>query len=156
MPILSPSTVAQSSDSNKRRLPFSLSASHENLWRLSTVRSIVLLVLSGFTLVGYRAQPENFPLATLFTLLSIYCLSTLITFLRARTAVTVSEIEFTGHLLFEVLIIAALAYFTGGATNPIISYLLVPISIAASILRWYNASLVAGAAIAVYLSLIHI
>lgn len=154
MQTLSPSADVQASDGNNPQLPFSLSANHQNLWRLSTVRCIVLLILSGFTVVGYRAQTDDFPLAMLFTLLSIYCLSTLITFFRARTAVAISEVEFTGHLFFEVLIIAALAYFTGGATNPIISYLLVPISIAASILRWYNASLVAGAAIGVYTALL--
>ena len=50
---------------------------------------------------------------------------------RSHWAKTISEKEFGAHLLVDISALTVLLYFSGGATNPFISYYLVPISIAA-------------------------
>lgn len=46
--------------------------------------------------------------------------------------------EMFAYLLLDSLLIASLIYFTGGANNPFITYLLVPIVISASTLSWLS------------------
>jgi len=50
---------------------------------------------------------------------------------RSHWSKTISEKEFGAHLLVDISALTLLLYFSGGATNPFISYYLVPISIAA-------------------------
>lgn len=50
---------------------------------------------------------------------------------RSHWSKTISEKEFGAHLLLDISALTVLLYFSGGATNPFISYYLVPISIAA-------------------------
>src|SRR5690606_36973111 len=50
--------------------------------------------------------------------------------------------EFFAQLLFDVACLSVLLYASGGATNPFVSYYLVPLSIAAAVLPWgYTAAL---------------
>ena len=110
------------------------SAVRHNLRQLTTIRYIVLgafaLALIGLA-AGFPGQPM--PIA-LLGLLALFVALNLWTRHRTRLARPISEIEFFGHLLIDIGGLSLLLYFTGGATNPLVSYFLVPVSIAAATL----------------------
>jgi len=55
--------------------------------------------------------------------------------LRLRSDIPVSENEFFANLLLDVVFLTLVLYFTGGSTNPIVSYYLIPLIISAAVLR---------------------
>ena len=59
-----------------------------------------------------------------------------LTYLRLKNLLVVTEWEFFYQLLIDVICLNTLFYFSGGANNPFISYLLVPICISAATLPW--------------------
>ena len=54
---------------------------------------------------------------------------------RLRSGPDVSEKEFFANLLLDVCFLTLLFYFTGGFTNPLVSYYLIPLIISAAVLR---------------------
>ncbi|MDE2307180.1 MAG: HAMP domain-containing histidine kinase [Xanthomonadaceae bacterium] len=66
----------------------------------------------------------------------------------------VREWETIGHIAFDTLILGYLLYFTGGATNPFIAQLLVPIALTAAALSVRALLAVATLASIAYLSLL--
>ena len=77
-------------------------------------------------------------------------LITIGTYFWLKANVVVTETQFSAQLIIDVIFIFALAYFTGGATNPFISYFLVPLSIAAATLPRGHAAAIAGLSVAAY------
>ena len=67
-----------------------------------------------------------------------------------RREITQPELQVLIQLLVEVLVLAALLYFTGGATNPFVSLFLVPLAIGAITLRFALAVLVALTCVVFY------
>lgn len=57
-----------------------------------------------------------------------------LTFWRLRLEWPVGEIEAVGHIAFDLLLLGWALYFTGGASNPFITLLLVPVALAAAAL----------------------
>jgi two-component system sensor histidine kinase RegB len=53
---------------------------------------------------------------------------------RLRAASVISNAEIFGHLLFDVFFLVLLLLNTGGASNPLISYLLVLLAVTATLL----------------------
>jgi len=106
-----------------------ISAARQNLRRLVAIRYVALAgqiaALLFFTLV----YPLGLPVATLALLITIFAGVTLATHWRIHHLGPVSATEFCGHLLMDLLSLSALLYFSGGATNPFVSYFLVPIII---------------------------
>ena len=107
------------------------SAARQNLYRLSSIRAVALLgqivALIYFTLVS----PIGLPAAIIALVLAIYASVTVATWQRSRMQVPITDNEFFIHLLIDILFFSLLLYFSGGASNPFISYYLIPISIAA-------------------------
>ena len=103
----------------------------KNLQRLGIIRGVALLgqwlALFFFSYI----QPIDLPVSALTTVLSIYTAITAATWLRGRTRVPVADREFCVHLLIDIFFFSVLLYFSGGASNPFVSYYLIPISIAA-------------------------
>lgn len=101
-----------------------------NLLRLSAIRALVLggqlLALGYFTL----RQPLGLPVLELSLLLALFTLLTAQGWLRQRVA-AISAREFFANLLLDTLIFSLLLYYSGGSSNPFISYYLIPITIAA-------------------------
>lgn len=97
------------------------------LARLSTLRLIISILL--ITFVSYleinHFEPED---ATWFILAS-YIPLLLVGFYQSKNGLTASHLAI--HLLVETQIITLFLYFTGGASNPLISYFLVLVVIAA-------------------------
>lgn len=70
--------------------------------------------------------------------------------LRMRRTTAVPDGELLGQLCVDLTALAVLLYFSGGATNPLISFLLVPVAVAALSLPGRLTAVVALLAVAVY------
>ncbi|RLA45111.1 MAG: sensor histidine kinase [Gammaproteobacteria bacterium] len=108
-----------------------ISAARQNLRRLINIRYIAL-VGQGLTLFFFtQIYPLELPVATIAYLVLFFAAVTALTQWRSYFSKAISENEFFGHLLIDIIALTSVMYFSGGATNPFISYYLVPISIAA-------------------------
>ncbi|HBD13303.1 MAG TPA: histidine kinase [Porticoccaceae bacterium] len=126
-----------------------ISAARQNLRLLVYIRYIALggqmVVLGAFSRFYH---PESIVLLT--WLIAIFFLIVVITHWRAHWHRPIPESEFCLHLLVDMLALTVLLYFSGGATNPFVSYFLVPISIAAITLPKLMTLAVALVAISAY------
>ena len=118
------------------------SAIHHNLYRLGLIRAVVIfgqcLALIYFT----AFKPLGLAAAEIAWVLAIYASISVATANRGRFKITITNKEFFIHLLVDIIFFSILLYFSGGASNPFISYYLIPISIAAiSLPRAYTASI---------------
>ena len=106
-------------------------ATRENLYVLSLIRGVALLgqvlALTYFTWV----QPIGLPVTEIAFVLSVYGSLTAAIWVRSRRAVPIGDTEFFVHLLADIGFFSILLFFSGGASNPFVSYMLIPISIAA-------------------------
>ena len=118
------------------------SAIRHNLYRLGLIRAVVIfgqcLALIYFTVV----KPLGLASAEIAWVLAIYASISVATANRGRLKIPITNKEFFIHLLVDIIFFSILLYFSGGASNPFISYYLIPISIAAITLpRAYTASI---------------
>jgi two-component system sensor histidine kinase RegB len=132
------------------------SAIHHNLYRLGLIRAVVIfgqcLALIYFTAV----KPLGLASAEIAWVLAIYASISIATANRSRFKIPITNKEFFIHLLVDIIFFSILLYFSGGASNPFISYYLIPISIAAITLpRSYTASIALIALSGYSLLLIH-
>ena len=89
------------------------------------VIGVAVAVFRGFTL----------PFGPLLVVIAIFAALNLVTWLRLRWLERpVGEQELFLHLFSDVLILAALLYFSGGSTNPFVSLFLLPLTLAAAAL----------------------
>lgn len=119
-----------------------------NLRRLTALRALALSAYIGVSLWLADALSGG---ALAFVLLGV--LTTLVSAWRARGRVTVGRREFFGHLLMDWLWLPPLLAFSGGAANPFVTYLLVPLTIAAATQPRLYAWLMAAISIAIYTAL---
>ncbi|MGH8355416.1 MAG: ATP-binding protein, partial [Pseudomonas sp.] len=77
-----------------------------------------------------------------------------LTALRLRGPWPVTELEYAVQLACDLIIHSVLLYFSGGSTNPFVSYYLVPLTIAAATLPWLYSILLSGLALAGYSGLL--
>jgi two-component system sensor histidine kinase RegB len=126
------------------------SAARQNLYRLSAIRTVALLgqivALIYFSLIS----PIGLPATAIALVLAVYASVTAATWNRSRMQVPITGNEFFIHLLADILFFSLLLYFSGGASNPFISYYLIPISIAAITLSRRYSILVALSAMVAY------
>jgi two-component system sensor histidine kinase RegB len=110
------------------------SAARQNLRQLSVIRNIALggqiLALLFFS----QIRDIGLPILVLGAILALYAIVITTTWWRTFRYPVITELEFFCHLLVDILFFTALLFFSGGASNPFISYYLVPISIAATTL----------------------
>lgn len=126
------------------------SASRQNLWRLTFIRILVLAAQAGS--VGLAYWFDLLPLPWLQLAITLVCSSVLcaLTAVRLRTSWPVTELEYAVQLACDLFIHSALLYFSGGSTNPFVSYYLVPLTIAAVTLPWRFSLILSGIALALY------
>lgn len=86
-------------------------------------------------------------LAGTLALSSLLCAFTA---LRLRLSLPVTEMEYALQLACDLLIHSALLYYSGGSTNPFVSYYLVPLAIAAVTLPWLYSLILSGIALTAY------
>lgn len=114
----------------------SRAAPAHHLAQLTIIRSILLGCLWFSFLLSFWLNTNHMVHAAVLILLLIFSGIHGLTFFRLRQALMVTEWEFFIQLLLDVICLNALFYFSGGANNPFISYLLVPICISAATLPW--------------------
>lgn len=110
------------------------SAARQNLRQLSIIRNIALggqiLALFFFS----RFQDIGLPITVLGLVLAFYAVVIVATWWRTFRYPAITQLEFFCHLMVDIAFFTALLFFSGGASNPFVSYYLVPISIAATTL----------------------
>lgn len=115
---------------------FPLAASQQNLRRLLIVRIIVFACQLVALLYAYRFLSMELNYLLILTTMVIFILINFAVFLRLNKPWPITDPEFLGHLLLDIVGLSILLYLSGGASNPFVSYYLVPITIAAAILPW--------------------
>lgn len=130
-----------------------LSASHQNLWRLTWIRLLVLASQAGTLGFAYLSGVMSLPWWPLVILLLISLSLCVLTALRLRIRWPVTDLEFSIQLAMDLLIHSSLLYYTGGSTNPFVAYYLVPLTIAAATLPWLYSVLLSGVALTGYTAL---
>lgn len=102
---------------------------------------------------GLDIRMPLLPLAAVLALMGMFSLSTV---WRLRQDVPATQMEFLAHLLADLTAYAVLLFFSGGATNPFVSLMLVPVVIAAISLHPRWTWLLAAAASAYYAGLLFV
>lgn len=130
--------------------PLPLSTPSRNLVRLTIVRGItwtgfLVGVIVGVELLGFDLRVK----AVIGVVLAM-ALVNLATWWRLGGHRVVSHVEYLAHLLVDVAGLTLLFYFTGGSSNPFITYYLVPVTIAAATLPWRYAWIIATSALLAY------
>ncbi len=105
----------------------------------------VLVVAYGFHLV--------IPMAYLFSGIGVLGLFAAFAQWRAHRARTISESEAIAHIGVDIVVLVYLLYWTGGAINPFVTLLLVPIAMAATALSRTGIAVIAGGSSLAYLYL---
>ncbi len=131
--------------------PFQLlSATRQNLWRLTFIRILVLAAQAGSVGIAYGFELLPLPWLQLWTTLICSAVLCAFTLVRLRTTWPVTELEYAVQLACDLFIHSALLYFSGGSTNPFVSYYLVPLTIAAVTLPWRYSVVLSSVALALY------
>lgn len=131
-----------------------LSASRQNLWRLTWIRLLVLTAQAGtlgFTYISGMVALAWMPLLVLLAFSLSMCI---LTGLRLRGSWPVTEAEFAIHLAMDLFIHSGLLYYVGGSTNPFVAYYLVPLTVAAATLPWLYSIVLSGFALTGYTALL--
>jgi len=121
-------------------LHISPTATQKNLRTLCLIRLIPLIGMFFGAYFLLKQQTLSLRWDAIFALLLGLCLIIALTWLRSYQAKTINNKELFSHLLIDISVYSLLMFNTGGASNPFISYLLVPVTIAAitlpSALTW--------------------
>ena len=126
------------------------SATRQNLWRLTFIRTLVLAAQAGSVGLAYWLELLPLPWFQLAATLGCSMLLCAFTAIRLRTSWPVTELEYAVQLACDLFIHSALLYFSGGSTNPFVSYYLVPLTIAAVTLPWRYSVILSGIALTMY------
>lgn len=127
-----------------------LSASRQNLLRLVWLRLSVWLAQVCSVAVIWWQGDFVLPYAGIAVCLSAAGALIMFTVLRLRVRWPVTDLEYGVHLALDILLFTALLYFSGGATNPFVSYYLVPLAIAATTVPWRQSVMLSALALSGY------
>lgn len=127
-----------------------LSPLNKNLHRLFLLRSIAIILQCPLFFLVYSFIEQDIPWAELIAVVVGLTIINIMTWYRLHQNWPVTNLEFFLQLLVDVLALTALLYFSGGSTNPFISFYLLPLIIAATILPWRYTWLIAAISIACY------
>ena len=109
--------------------------SRKNLFRVWLIRSILvaaLLAILAYLKYSSQVLVPWYPLLITLLLMALINLALLYRFKLQRP---VNEGEFFANLLLDILFLTIVLYLTGGSTNPLVSYYLIPLIISAAVLR---------------------
>lgn len=121
-----------------------------NLRRLVNSRWLALSALALLVLFCPALLDISLPQLPMFAILAVAGLINAITWWRLRQAPDATPYELFSHLLIDVAALSALCFFSGGATNPLVSMLLPPVAIAALTLPVRCVVAVGGIALSAY------
>ena len=128
---------------------FPLAAAQLNLQRLLLIRLIVFVCqLSALAFAWFLDYSLEY--TPIISVMGFILVINAWVFFRLLNQSMVNDQEFLLHLFFDVLSLSVLLYFGGGASNPFVSFFLVPITISAAILPWTYTWAVAGISLVCY------
>ena len=128
---------------------FPLAAAQLNLQRLLLIRLIVFVCqLSALAFAWFLDYSLEY--TPIISVMGFILVINAWVFFRQLHQSMVNDQEFLLHLFFDVLSLSVLLYFGGGASNPFVSFFLVPITISAAILPWTYTWAVAGISLVCY------
>lgn len=131
-------------------LPLPLSTPNRNLVRLTIVRGITWTGFLLAIIVGVKFLAFDLPVAAVLSVVIAMGALNIATWWRLGRPRAVSHLEYLAHLLADIAGLTLLFYFSGGSTNPFITYYLVPVTIAAATLPWRHAWIIAACSMAGY------
>ncbi|MDH5391573.1 MAG: ATP-binding protein [Gammaproteobacteria bacterium] len=121
------------------------SANYFHLNRLFVLRNIAIAGQLFAVLITQLWLKIDLPVLAISLIILQITLFNVFVWIRLRQPKAVSENEIFIHLAFDVLALALLLYFTGGATNPFVMLFLFPLTITVTILpiryAWWLAAL---------------
>jgi len=135
-----------------KQLP--LSAARDNMRRLAWVRIIALLGQLAGVLFAWSYLEASLSFEAILLVLMLMSLVIAGTLWRLRFSWLVTDAEYFGQLLLDVAALTLLLYFSGGSTNPFISYYLVILTICAATLPWAYTWCMAGITCTAYSALL--
>ncbi|MCH9698835.1 MAG: sensor histidine kinase [Gammaproteobacteria bacterium] len=113
----------------------------QNLWWLMILRNLILGGITCVLLLTLYALQYQLPTMPLWTIIATLWIINCVSWYRLQKSYPVVELELFLHLIIDVFGITALLYYTGGASNPVAWFFLVPLIITATILpqdyTWY-------------------
>ncbi|PCJ25319.1 MAG: hypothetical protein COA96_07540 [SAR86 cluster bacterium] len=110
------------------------SLARQGLQTLLLLRTFITLASVIGLLIFQSFSSLEVPVEFIIYLISIVLISVLIGYWRLKSSWVVSNIELFLHILVDVVFLIVLLLNTGGASNPLISYLLVLLAITATLL----------------------
>lgn len=131
-------------------------ASRYTIHRIVNLRTLAILVQLVLILLVDRFLSYEFSLNALLTIIAVEVLFNLICIAIYRHRINPSEAELFIQHTADIVFLAALLYFSGGATNAFVSLLLIPIALAAVTLSLKLMVLVTVIAIAAYTLLLYL
>jgi len=124
-----------------------------NLRRLIAARWVALALMTGLILLVPDALDIPLASAPLLAIIGITALFNGVAQWRIRRAKSAAPAELFSQILVDIVTLSALVFFSGGATNPLVSLLLPPVAIAALTLPVRCVVAVGLAAVAAYSAL---
>ncbi len=121
-----------------------------NLRRLVASRWVVLGSVALATLLVPELLAIPLPRAPLLGIVGITAMLNALVHWRLRSASHASPLELLSQLLIDIASLSAIVFFSGGATNPLVSLLLPPVAIAALTLPAFLVGAVATLAVTAY------
>ena len=109
-------------------------AERVNLHRLFVLRNIAILGQVIAVYISFSFLDMRIPVISLGVVIALLAIFNIFTRMRLRWGGDISPLEFLLQLSVDVLILTALLYQTGGATNPFVLLFLLPIIIATVVL----------------------
>ena len=109
-------------------------SARQGLQILLLLRSFVTIVSAFGLFIFQFVAPLEVPMDIIFGLIGAVLISVILGYWRLQIAWIVSNEELFCHLLIDVIFLIILLVNTGGAGNPLISYLLVLLSVTATLL----------------------
>lgn len=117
-----------------------------NLRRLVMLRSVLIIGQCLLIFLAVSWLQMQLPLGELLTVVFLYTFVNGLTWLQLRTQKLISINSFFAHVIGDVIALGALLYYSGGATNPFASLLLLPLIIITTtmprIYTWIMAALI--------------
>lgn len=144
---LLPSSSAFSSSSTAS---LAIAAPTQNLNRLLWIRWVLLLCLVFGVVIAKQFFAASLPIKTLVIILIVAVVVNVLTHWRLKQGWPLTDKEFAIQILLDIIGITSIFYFSGGASNPFVSYYLVPLIISATTLPWMYTGVFALLSLATY------
>jgi two-component system sensor histidine kinase RegB len=129
---------------------FKVLPQHETLRTIVLMRGIAVLCQILALALAQFWLGIDLRLAPLLAVIASLAAFNIWTWQRMRHLQPAGERELFAQLSVDVLALSALLYFSGGATNPFVSFYLPALAVAAALLPWHYALSLAGLAVIGY------